>query len=336
MKRNQLLPFLVFLTALFCLPDVASCKPGKDVPDYSIIQTLFFPGNRISKDPVQNVPFVVSIPLKRVGQLFMIEASIDGESGNFMFDTGSQELVLNSIYFRKYIAKDEQQSGGITGMTDKVTRTVVRRLDISGIVKYNISADVMDLGHLENRRGVKIFGLFGFSVFRDMEVIIDVNRNQLMLYRLDKKGKRFSLKDAEFRCDITQRCDLYKNIVFLKSSIGGKILTFCLDTGAESNVLSSWLPRKIMDHVIITRRSNLTGMGKARADVFYGLLNDFRIEGKIFSNMPVIITSLENMSASFDHPLDGMLGYDFLEKGVLSINLVTRDVKIAFEKGGRP
>jgi hypothetical protein len=77
-------------------------------------------------------------------------------------------------------------------------------------------------------------------------------------------------------------------------------------------------------------------VGSLSADVLYGKLNDFNIVNRQIPGMKVIITSLENMAASFDHSLDGMLGFDFLEQGIISVNLVTKEVKMAFVKGGKP
>ncbi len=46
----------------------------------------------------------IVIPLKQAGRLFLIEARIDDQEGNLIFDTGATGLVLNRTYFRKYAA----------------------------------------------------------------------------------------------------------------------------------------------------------------------------------------------------------------------------------------
>jgi hypothetical protein len=42
---------------------------------------------------------VLTIPLKSAGRLFMIEAIIDNQSGNLIFDSGATGLVMNRTYF---------------------------------------------------------------------------------------------------------------------------------------------------------------------------------------------------------------------------------------------
>jgi len=336
MKVKLALPVL-YLVLFICWGVPLKVISGNEAdPEFLIAKTLIIPGMTMNENPVSGVPDVITIPLKRVGRLFLIEAIIDNENGNFLFDTGSQQLVLNSIYFRKYMTRDVVAGGGVTGMVGNVSRTRVKHLDMSGIINDDIMADVTDLGHLENRRGVKIFGLFGFAMLKNLEVVIDANHNQLVLYRLDRNGIRLNASNRAFQFDLSQKAELYRNILFLQASIGGKILNFCFDTGAESNVISNWLPRKVMDKITITRRSTLNGVGSLSADVLYGKLNDFNIVNRQIPGMQVIITSLENMAASFDHSLDGMLGFDFLEQGIISVNLVTKEVKMAFVKGGKP
>ncbi len=330
-----LLVFLVILSfRAFCSdpsPEVSS-----EGLESFISKTLFIDGFAVTESSLGGIPLVVTIPLKRAGKLFMIEATIDKETGNFLFDTGSQHLLLNSIYFRKYMTGNVISAGGSTGAVGKVTQTRIRQLDISGIKNDNIAADIADLGHLENRRGVKIFGLFGFAMMKNMEVVIDAPHSQLRIYRLDRNGRRLSTTDTEFRTDLTQKAELYNDVIFLQATIAGKALCFCFDTGAESNVLSNWLPKKIMSTVTITSQSNMNGVGTASEDVLYGKLNDFTLSSHSMPGMPVIITSLENMSEAFDHNLDGMLGFDFLNQGIISVNLMTKEFRMAFTKGAKP
>ncbi len=306
-----------------------------DDAGYVIEQTIFISGLNNPESTGEGARMMITVPLKRVGRLFMIEATIDNETGNFLFDTGSQQLVLNSIYFRKYMTTGEVPGGGVNGAVGNVSRTRVKKLDVAGIINYDINADVTDLGHIESRRGVKVFGLFGFSIFKNLEVVIDAAHNQMILYRLDKNGRRLTSQESDVHYDIVNKTELIHNVLFLQATVGGRMLNFCFDTGAESNVINSWLPGKVMNTVTITRRTDLRGVGAANADVLYGSMNDFSIGNRQVRGMQVIITSLESMAAAFDHSLDGMLGFDFLQQGIISVNLVTKELKVAFAKGGK-
>jgi predicted aspartyl protease len=327
--------FLVNVVIFFFLP---GCLFAGKIPggtEYVINSTISIPGARIGKPgPMGELESVV-IPLKRVGKLFLIEGKIDNITGNFLFDTGSAQLVLNSTYFRKYMTTTDEEGGGITGATGAVFRTQVKRLDVAGLVYNDIQADVTDLGHIENRRGVKVLGLFGVCMLKGLEMVIDINHNELRLYRLDKTGNRMAVRTNEFRADVTEKVTFYHNILFVKVTIGGKILDFCLDTGAESNVLNCYASKKVLSTVTILRRSDLMGIGTGEAEVLLGKLNDFVLGQHSIPNMFTIIASLNALSASYGYPIDGMLGYDFFEKGEVCINLVKNEMKISFTKTGK-
>jgi len=301
-------------------------------PGYIITHTISIPGIRYGNTGPMGELDSVIIPLKRVGRLFLIEAKIDNLVGNFLFDTGAAQLVLNSTYFRKYMTISEAEGGGITGSTGLIQRTRIEKLDVAGLLYRDLTADVADLGHIENRRGVKILGLFGVCMLKGLEVVININHNELRLYRLDKTGNRTSVQKTEFRADLTEKIVVFHNILFIKARIGGKTLDFCLDTGAESNVLNCYASKKVLSTVTILRRSDLMGVGSGEAEVLLGKLNDFVLGEHPILNMQVIIVSLGALSASYGYPIDGMLGFDFFEKGEVCINLVKNELKISFTK----
>lgn len=325
----------IFAVSMFIL--TGSLFGGKipERTEIAVFHTIYIQGMSFgSTGPLGELESVV-IPLKRMGRLFLIEAKIDNITGNFLFDTGSAHLVLNSTYFRKYTMTPDEEGTGITGTTGALQHTRIDKMDVAGLVYKNLAADVTDLGHIENRRGVKILGLFGVSMLKGLEIVIDINHNELRLYRLDKTGNRISRERNEFRADVTQKVELFHNILFIKASIGGKLLDFCLDTGAESNVLNSYASKKVLSTVTILRRSDMMGVGTGEAEVLFGKLNDFVLGDRSILNMQTIIASLDELSASYGYPIDGMLGYDFFEKGEVCINLVKNELKISFTKTGK-
>ena len=328
----------LFLALLLLFPYSTGHLFAGKIPEgsvYVITHTISIPGIRSGDTgPMGELESVV-IPLKRVGRLFLIEANIDNIAGNFLFDTGAAQLVLNSTYFRKYMTSSGREGGGITGSTGEVRNALIGKLDVAGLVYHDVTADVTDLGHIENRRGVKILGLFGVCMLKGLELVIDINHNELRLYRLDKAGNRMMARGTEFRGDVTEKIQLYHNILFVKARIGGKILDFCLDTGAESNVINSFANKKVLSTVTILRRSDLMGVGSGEAEVLLGRLNDFFLGEYPIRNMQTIIASLNALSDSYGYPIDGMLGFDFFEKGEVCINLVKNELKISFTKTGK-
>jgi hypothetical protein len=295
-------PFKVFLILLLLLafPAIPAPSPGTIWPEGI---------------------YMTTIPLKRAGRLFILEANIDGVTGNFIFDTGASRLVLNSTYFRNYWTVSGTEAGGMTGSAGTVRRTSVKKLQLSGLTYTNMTADVTDLGHIENR---------------DMEVVIDVARNQLHLYRLDRSGKRIGAASGRFNADLRTKVHTVQNVIFINATIGEKVLNFCLDTGAESNILSSNASKKVMSTVSILRRSDLRGVAGQGSDMLYAAMGDFNLGERKISGMQTLLASMDEMSAYYDYQVDGMLGYDFFEQGEVSLNLITQEMGIIFRKGGNP
>jgi len=55
----------------------------------------------IANDPAPYGDFeTLIVPIKRAGNLIIVEAQIDTLEGNFVMDTGAPYLVLNATYFR--------------------------------------------------------------------------------------------------------------------------------------------------------------------------------------------------------------------------------------------
>ena len=338
-KERAVASFLLPLLFVLMLFSSVSSNAGAG-PDavstghvYSVINnTICFTVSGSSSSGGTTEPDEITIPLKHAGHLLLLEARIDNETGNFIFDTGSSKLVLNRTYFIKFTLIDFGDRGGITGGLAGVKQTKVSRIQFSGLAFSDVMVDVADLGHIENRRGVKILGLLGLSLLKNMEIVIDVLHSELHLYRLDRRGNRISQGTKEFKADISQKLQISQDVLFVNSQISGKTLSFCLDTGAESNVLSSASPKKVMNTVSITRRSGLVGSGQASSESLYGTLNDFSMAGRQIPRMQAIITNLDNMSAAFGFTIDGMLGYDFFEQGQICINLVRLEIKVCFNK----
>jgi len=275
----------------------------------------------------------VVIPLKRAGRLLLIDAKVDNQSGNLVFDTGANGLVLNSTYFRDHVHSGGTITGGITGAVGKVEKISIERIEFGQLTYQKLRADAVELGHIENRRGVKILGLIGFSMMKNLEIVINTENNELRLYKLDKQGNRLAGKSQELKTDHIQKIEGNGNILFLKGSIAGNTLNFCFDTGAETNAISSHANKSILSTISITRRMELKGSGTAKSEVLFGKMNDFLLGEKHITGMETIVTNLYAMSEAYDKKIDGMLGFSFLEQGTIRINFVKKQFGIDFKKG---
>lgn len=317
--------FLI-LFFLFFSHRYAVCIPGHpNIKKYFYDSSLNFFSDIIINDSSTYI-----VPFTKAGNLIILKAKADTAEGNFILDTGAPGLVLNITYFRNYPARfKEGESGGVTGTVSSALQTTVENFSLGPFKYYKLEADLVNLGHIEDKKGIKILGLLGMELFKKFEMIIDFEKSQIYLHLISKKDKDYKnemLKDAT--AYNTFSIEIFENKILTYLYNAGKKLRFLIDTGAESNVLDSRLPNKILNNVVVTGRVLLSGSGNKKVEALYGDLRNTTIGNLGLNNLPVLITNLEKMCYAYDTCLDGMLGFDFLSLHKIGFNFVTNKMYI--------
>ncbi len=295
---------------------------GGDAHDFSASRNPAIrpiPADGYLQDPKPIYTFdVLTLPLKRAGNLLLVEAKVDSVLGDFIFDTGAASLVLNKMYFPSARKVSATQASGITGAIGYQQEVQVGELQIKGLSFKKFSADAADLSHLENIRGRQIMGLLGLNLFTEFEVEIDLPQGVIRLIRCDKKGEpALAMQGA---CSLSSKLQFAGTGAFTRVYVAEKPLMFCIDTGAEINVLDNRSSKKVLEQLKISGRSSMAGSGSQRAEIFYGALSGMRIGGVQLAPMQTALMRLDHMSAAYGTQVDGMLGYEFLKQGVLRLN----------------
>ncbi|WP_205503196.1 aspartyl protease family protein [Rufibacter psychrotolerans] len=274
------------------------------------------------------------IPFTRAGNLILIQATADTTVGNFILDTGAQNLVLNITYFRDYptLKVSNAERTSVTGTSPTVLKTVVRSFSFGTLRYSRLRADLVNLGHIENSKQVKILGLLGMELFRQCEMIIDYERSLIYLHQIGRKEattyRSKMLQDTARYHSIP--IDLKDNRIIARTELAGKKVDFIIDCGAETNILDSRLPNKIFEQVVITGRVLVSGTGNKKIEALRGDVKDMRLGSQAFASLPVLITSLENTCFSYNGCINGVLGFDFLaaNNNKIGFNFVKRELYI--------
>ncbi len=272
----------------------------------------------------------VRIPLKRTGRLLYLEAIIDGQSGNLIFDTGAQGLVLNKAYFQDGKPVYHTDGGGISGSSGQVFRKKVDEVNLGALAFRNIQAHLVHLGHIENKRGIKVLGLLGISMLEDFEIIVDMLHSSLELFIIDQNGDALSYPFSRRMWSEEHPVSYSGNIVCTKLLIGGKKVSMCFDTAAEMTYIDSRAGKKVLDEITISRKVVLSGAGATTMEVLYGQLSGFKIGNKDVNDFPVLIGPMDEMNKAYGLQLKGMLGFDFLQLGAIKINLRKKLLLVSF------
>ena len=279
--------------------------------------------------PAADSSFV--IPFTRAGNLIVVQARVDTTIGNFILDTGCPRLVLNLTYFRSYKSiENDAEGNGVTGAEFTVVKTEVGDFSFGAAHYYHQTADLANLGNIENSKGIKILGLIGMELLNKFEMIIDYEKNLIFLHRI---GRRESssyynemLKDTSAYSVVP--ISITDNRIIVHTILAGKKLKLVIDSGAESNLLDSRLPDKVFEHVSITGRTLLSGTGKTKIEVLKGDLKTLTIGNRPIESLPVMIANLERTCFSYGGCVDGILGFDFLSLKKIGFNFVTNKMYI--------
>ncbi len=285
------------------------------------------PGNTEIADSLSSI-----IPFSMAGNLILIQASADSIEGSFILDTGCPNLVLNLTYFRDYpvTGNMEEEKNGMAGTVASAGRTVVNTFSL-GIKKYDrVEADLLNLGNIENSRGIKVLGLIGIQFFKNCEMIIDYEKSLIYLHWIGKKEAATYQHEmlSDTRNYSTIPIDLTDNRIIIKTEMAGKKLKFIIDSGAETNILDSRLPDKLFEEITISGRITLSGVGNKKVEALKGNWKSMRIGDQEMGSLPVLITNLEKTCFSYNGCVDGILGFDFLSLQKIGFNFVKRKMYI--------
>jgi len=286
------------------------------------IGNIVFKNAIVDPDPAPTADFkTLIVPIKRAGNLIVIEASVDTLEGNFVLDTGE-------TYFRNYPKIEDKDVTGITGASAGSFATYVHNFSILDLQYSRLTAQVTDLSFIENGRHMKILGLLGTRLFSKFALTVDLFRNVLYIQKLDKDGNIPETERIYHDRFMVSPFRLLNDVIFLKGEVNNNTYWFAFDTAAETNLLDYKKTKKIMSSMQIIGRSELTGVGGSIFEVIYARFDELIVGDRTFMKNRVLLTSLEKMGNSYGYSVDGVLGYDFFARGIFTINFSKKELEM--------
>jgi Aspartyl protease len=279
------------------------------------IERLNFPNAEIITENTIRVPFQI------IDHLIVIKAKADGKEGNFIIDTGSETLVLNEVHFKNYNKRHYRTTSGVNGIIDKA---YLKKLDNFFLERFsidNISADIIDLSHIEKSKKTAIFGIIGYSVLKEYEIFIDFYLKQITLSKTDEQGNRIDKDLLLEKITDSIAFKQKKHTIIVEAFIADEKLNFGLDSGAEINHLSTAVSKKVLKNFKVSKRITMLGAGKESKEVLAGKLYQVKLTNTLYCGvMRTVLTHLNGMNEAYGTTLDGILGYEFLATRRMMIN----------------
>lgn len=247
----------------------------------------------------------------------IVKAEVDGIKGDFIIDTGSPGIVLNSSLGKK---GKEIEASGIGGPV-QIEEVTLSNFQWGMIEKSNLTGFSLDISHLEKACDRKLMGLIGFEVLKNYELLFDYESRLIRVFKAENAHK---YRPKKALVELPIRLNGHVPIVVMK--VGNKRAYLGLDSGAEANILDAGYLKKVKSKD--AGKERVAGLNKKvqlvqarKLDVKAG--EDFQNEDTRF-----LFIDLGPVREQTEVRIDGILGFPFFENNTVSINYKTKKMYI--------
>lgn len=260
------------------------------------------------------------VPFQLIGNSIFVQGSVNGNSGNFLLDTGSPNLLLNKKYFKGV----RQHSAGLNildihGQSQPAAYYVVKELRIADHKVKENHGLVVDLSALEKAKGIAIAGIIGYSSLRNVEVVFDFDNWVLWIVPLDRKGNRIARIES-FKMVESFKLKMSGHISYITARFRGKKLRLGIDSGSEVNMLNRRLVKRNRNNFEVTGHLIVRGLADEYLACGTGTVEDIQLQPGHSARLDVALTDMYHLNECLGVNLHGLLGAPFLMQGKVAIN----------------
>jgi len=263
----------------------------------------------------KNTKEMVEIPFEMVGNLIAVDVLLNGTKRKFILDSGSPKVILNSAHLP---VKDSSRlvmstAKGVNGNISGINIHKVDSLDFEGIKLIGQEVISLDLSSIEEGLNCSIYGLIGFELIKDYDILFDYKQQQLTLFSSNafEKYKQNKLSGKEIT---TVPFALRKHIPVIEVQIDSKVLNLGIDCGAESNLIDVDLFPFFKRYTSKIEIDHLSGASKVKKEVRSGKLKNMIIANKKFKKLNTVYSDISHFNKSYKLNIDGLIGYPILSK----------------------
>ena len=278
----------------------------------------------------------VSIKLIDNPTHILIPVIIEDSLHTFILDNGAPMTIINSKYAHLFKASETQsimhEAKGVGGdIQTNGELCEINSMNINGMIFSDIQAMTMDLTHLETALGQSFTGLIGVDLISKVLTTVDYSNRILYLDALDSE------KQLHLQKEIITTIPFEKELHLLQvkaqlPNIPEKI-TLIVDSGASAGLLSEKLLEKIPPkHLELGVEDTLIGAGKEISIIRTQLIKKLAI-GEISNNYSVVPTDLSNLTIGKKILADGLIGLNFFEGYLVTIDYINCKIELRNHKG---
>ncbi len=258
-------------------------------------------------------PDQVRLPFHLKNGLIYLEATLNGQKGYFMLDSGCPIVLLNRKYAPKVQGEALSSFSGLNGAMNDVRLSEVENLNIGSL---EINNHLLASSPMEEM-DFPFFGLIGYEVLKTYTMTLDY-KHQVVTLEKEPTLKK-SLLIIPFRQE--------RHIPVISLTIQGKSYDFGLDCGANANVMYQPYASEISPFLTDVEKESVNGAEGSTQESLTGYLPKSQVDKLVFKDMLMALT--ENkiaFKAKHQLPIQGLLGSPFLQQYKTVINFPTKTI----------
>jgi hypothetical protein len=269
-----------------------------------------------------------TVPFKRVGNLISVQVKLNGVSRTFLLDNGSPILVLNSAHIEKdSTEKKLTVGGGAKGAGGLINLDIdsIQSIDFGGIKMNGQKVISIDLSHLEKEMKTTIYGLVGYEIYKDYDLLFDYKKNTITFIK-PEATEEFLKNNFNTKKQVEAPIEIGGHIPVVDGFINGEKYSFGIDCGAESSLFDIKLKEELKANLSKLKKVSLAGADKNVVETLSGKLNSLVISGVEFKKTETQFSDISHLNDGYKLQLDGLIGYDILSKQPTLISYLNKKV----------
>lgn len=250
--------------------------------------------------------------------LMYVKATVNGKTGWFLVDTGSNALLLlNNQYF-----KGEQTDQKALGMGDgqAISMVKVDSFEWGKLVIKDLKFPAMNLSAMQVDQGEAVLGLIGTALFKNYQLQCNFATRKIRL----SKSSLTATEVGGLKPTLVLPFQWINGFPVAQASIQGKNYNWIMDTGATDNILDLSLEDTVRS---IWKESAQVSMSHAGATstVRRGTLANLTVGGL---RMDGIAMSLAKMPGyDVERNITGILGFQFFKYFYVDFDYLKGEIK---------
>lgn len=306
----------------------ASCKISEMKLFAMEVKTMCSADSQIEASDSEHI----NIPFELLGKLILVQATLDGVQRNFLLDSGSPRVILNSKYVqnRDSLSKIISNTKGVNGSVSGIDIHKIDELDFHGIRMKDQEVVTADLSNLEEGLGGEIYGLIGYDMIKEHDILFDYHKNQIVLIQPEKTEAFLEKEYSGTQKEIIP-FRLQNHIPVVTAQIGDKELSYGIDCGAETNLLDDDLFPSFEKETVNIKQDTLSGLGHIVKYVQSGDIEKTIFGNIEFSKLRTVFSDISHINEGYSLQLDGLIGYEVLARQPSLISFERKELILIME-----